>query len=333
MRNQKVRCWIFRVSNPESLLPVEEWEGVKYAVWQLEIGDEGTVHYQGYLSFEEPVRMAFIKSLEGLHGAHLQKRRGTKLQAMTYNSKDDTRLEGPYWWPSQEFVVACCNGGEKGKRNDLIELATMVKASLTDHEIADYRPQYVIKFQRGIHALRSAHFTDGRDASEIDSVVYVGPTGTGKSRRLRLECPPGRDWFWVAKGKWFDGYQGEPGLVFDEFRASWMSHSELLSLIDVYPKRVEFKGGMLQMMATRFRFSTNVHPADWYAARPHCPPWLDDPLRRRLRRVVPMEEVYVGAEVQVQDEAAHLIRRPPDGQAPLAPDPQGVLMWNGRDYE
>jgi len=333
----KVRCWIVVLNmleeDHQEVLAPEEWPGLKYGVWQLEMGASGTLHYQCYFSFKEPIRSAALHKLEGLERCGAKVRRGTKLQAMEYACKrDDTVLEGPWWYPSQEAVRRFCAQGA-GKRNDLEELATMVKAGLNDHEIADYRPVYVVKYQRGIRDLRSAHFVGGRDANEIDSVVYVGPTGTGKSRRLRLECPPGPDWFWVTKGKWFDGYQGEPGLVFDEFRASWCSHSDLLTLVDIYPKRVEFKGGMLQMRATRFRFSTNVHPADWYAQRPGCPPWGEDPLRRRLRRIIPMEQVYQGDEVQVIDEAAHLIRRPPAGQAPLRQDPEGVLMWNGRDYE
>lgn len=327
------RDWIVVVNNPTETLAPWEWPELKYAVWQLEQGEEGTVHYQCYFSFKEPLRRVAVSKLEGLEHAYIDKRRGTKQDAMEYCSKrDETALEDTLWWPSKEAVQRLCSQGP-GKRNDLVELATMVKAGLSDHVISDYRPTYVIKHQRGIQHLRTAWFTEGRSADEIDSVVYVGPTGTGKSRRLRQECPPGPDWFWVTKGKWFDGYQGEPGLVFDEFRASWMSHSDLLSLVDVYPKRVEFKGGLFQMHATRFRFSTNVHPADWYAARPQCPPWLEDPLRRRLRRIIPMEEVYQGPEIMIVDEAAHLIRRPPDGQAPLRQDAEGVLQWNGRDFE
>jgi len=327
------RCWIAVINNPEETLAPWEWPGFKYGVWQLEMGESGTVHYQCYFSFDEPLRRAGVSKLAGLEHAYIAKRRGTKEEALIYNSKVEGRLEDTCWYPSEEFVRHCCAGGAPGARNDLVELATMVKASLTDQAIAEHRPVMIIKYHRGIQALRTAHFTRGREADEIDSVVYVGPTGTGKSRRLRQECPPGPDWFWVTKGKWFDGYQGEPGLVFDEFRASWMSHSDLLSLVDVYPKRVEFKGGLFQMHATRFRFSTNVHPADWYAARPGCPPWEDDPLRRRLRRIVPMEQVYVGPEVAIFDEATHLIRRPRDGQPPLRQDDEGVLRWNGRDFE
>jgi len=47
----QARCWCFTLNNPEEELAVNEWDGIAYAVWQLEIGEEGTVHYQGYVNF------------------------------------------------------------------------------------------------------------------------------------------------------------------------------------------------------------------------------------------------------------------------------------------
>lgn len=331
------RDWIVVVNmleeDDQEVLAPWEWPGLKFAVWQLEMGESGTVHWQCFFSFEEPLRLAALHKLDGLARAACKKRRGTKQQAMVYACKrDETALEATQWWPSEEAVRRLCDQGA-GKRTDLEELATMVKAGLTDHQIADYAPTYVLKYQRGIRDLRTAHFVQGREANEIDSIVYVGPTGTGKSFRLRAECPEGPDWFWVKKGKWFDGYQMQPGLVFDEFRDSWMSHSDMLSLVDVYPRKVEIKGAVIQMYATRFRFSSNVHPADWWNMRPNLPNWVDDPLRRRIRHIVPMEEVWAGPEIVHVDNAAHLIRRRADGQQPLVPGDQGQLMWNGRDYE
>jgi len=325
------RDWCSRISNPDAWLPVEDWQYLSCAVWQLEIGEGGLVHYQLFLHFSRAVRMAFVKSLEGMNGAWLGMRKGTKLQAAEYCCKEEGRLEGPFWYPSEEKVREYCAQGP-GRRNDIHKLTALVREGANDARIADEMPVMIVKYHKGIAALRDALDDGERNAEEIDSVVYVGPSGTGKSYRLHRECPPGPDWFWVSPGGWFDGYNGEPGLVFDEFRDSWFPYSDLLKLVDVYPHRVEKKGAVLKMKAVRFRFSTNVKPEDWYHKRPGKPSWEEDPLRRRLRVIeymvvpyvpdVPNPIVVIGSWPGYVSPAA----------APLVADAQGRL-WNGRDYE
>jgi len=137
-------------------------------------------------------------------------------------------------------------------------------------------------------------------------------------RPSRPQGPPeGPDWFWVSPGKWFDGYQGQSGLVFDEFRDNWQTYSYMLRLLDCYPFRVERKGGFIQMKATRFRFSSNVHPKAWWAGRPGKVAWVEDPLRRRFSRIELMTDVFVQADQLVDDTEAWWDARP-EAVAPAA---------------
>lgn len=295
------RCWIITVNNPDAWMDVSEWDGLRYAVWQLEMGENGTPHYQMYLNFKRSVRLGTIKKLEGLERCHAEARRGTKVEAVAYCSKEDSRLEGPYWFPSEMQVRAMSNV-EEGGRSDLKYLCELVKADWTDKMIAEEEPKFILKFQKNINDLRLAYSEPGRTGAVIDSVVYVGPSGTGKSYRLRRECPPGDEWFWVSPGKWFDGYQGQVGLVFDEFRDNWQTYSYMLKLLDLYPFKVERKGGMIEMKATRFRFSSNEHPKAWWDGRAGKVAWADDPLRRRLKRIVLMDQVW-DEDDDIQDDA------------------------------
>jgi len=79
------------------LLPEEFPEWMTFVVWQLECGEEGTMHYQGYVECSGKRSFAAIQSVPGFEGCHLEVRRGTQGQAIAYCEKDDdTRVDGPW---------------------------------------------------------------------------------------------------------------------------------------------------------------------------------------------------------------------------------------------
>jgi len=94
------------------LLPEEFPEWMTFVVWQLECGEEGTMHYQGYVECSGKRSFAAIQSVPGFEGCHLEVRRGTQGQAIAYCEKnDDTRVDGPWRHgePKQQvfFYVPC----------------------------------------------------------------------------------------------------------------------------------------------------------------------------------------------------------------------------------
>lgn len=326
------RNYCFTVNNPDGLLDVNRWKTKpRILVYQEEMGTNGTLHLQGYMEFTQALTINQIHALEGLEGAHLEARRGTKNQAISYCEKqDETFIGGPYYWPDKDAVDAVkTHGGEQGRRTDLESAVADVKAGKSTAELIENHPVVVVKYHRGLDYVR-VNMTKPQRSPNMpkDCVMYWGPPGTGKSFRLLQECPPGPDWFWCQRGKWFDGYQGQPGLVFDEIRDSWYQFEFLLKLIDRYPLKVEIKGGTIEMLATRFRMSSNVHPKKWYKnanGRPNSP-WAESPLRRRFSQIIKLTEVYnEGGEMDVEDED-----EPSSEEAPLRPDAHGVL-WHVRD--
>ena len=91
--------------------------------------------------------------------------------------------------------------------------------------------------------------------------VYIGGPRTGKSKRA-YELYPGA--FWKPPGKWWDGYENQEIVVFDDFDGSQYEGRALLQLINPYPFTVEVKGGTRQLRAHTFVFTTNSHPTTWY---------------------------------------------------------------------
>ncbi|NBK25961.1 MAG: hypothetical protein EOM68_28590 [Spirochaetia bacterium] len=79
--------------NAEDLVFSEEH--VSYAVWQLEKGEEGTVHIQAYVELKKKARYAqIVQRIPQLAGAHFEKRRGTAHEASDYCEKEVSREAG-----------------------------------------------------------------------------------------------------------------------------------------------------------------------------------------------------------------------------------------------
>lgn len=84
------RAFLFTINNPTEA-PVFP-SGCQYA-YQLEQGEQGTKHYQGYVVFSKQQRLSALSKL--LPRAHWENRKGTHEQALAYVTKEDTRLEPP----------------------------------------------------------------------------------------------------------------------------------------------------------------------------------------------------------------------------------------------
>jgi len=108
MADHAARGWCITWNNPPEELQahgedVEGWltdkvgDNLSYAVWQLEEGELGTRHFQMYVELNQKKRFAQLRQL--LPGLHLEKRRGSRVDARNYCMKEDSRVAGPW-----EFV-------------------------------------------------------------------------------------------------------------------------------------------------------------------------------------------------------------------------------------
>lgn len=224
--------------------------GVSFAVWQVE--RVSTTHIQAYVRFKNSVRLTKLRST--LPGCRAFQRKGTEMENITYCSKPESRIAGPW-----EFGVRVLG---QGSRSDLTTLTTMVRSGATRKKIAEDMPEMVVRYHRGISTLMSWQSPPTYRVPKV--LVFWGPTGTGKTRKAYETYP---EIFFVPTPTtrlWFDGYLQQEEVLFDDFRHSWVNLSMLLRLTDRYPMTVEVKGGTVAWNPTTIVFTSDTHPRDWF---------------------------------------------------------------------
>lgn len=244
---------------------------VSYIVVGKEVGASGTPHYQGYVEFNNSLAFDTVRVML-LHG-HIEARRGTSQEASQYCQKDGEFLS----WGEMS---------KQGNRTDIEVVANMVKEYNSIRVIAMEYPVQYIKFHKGILGLQSALIEARTNVPEVR--VYYGPTGCGKSYNARVWLPNAYVWH-PQQGQWFDGYRGESEVIFEEFRGQ-IPFGMLLSLLDRYDCKVQYKGGVCEFAATKIAFTSPVSAYQWYSL-------LDDndrmdQLIRRISDMIHLKVVF-----------------------------------------
>ena len=291
MSQMQARNWMFTINNPMYDNPQDDpgnWDGVKYLIYQLEEGENGTPHFQGYVCFHTNHRLSALKKLNSR--AHWELRMGTHEEAKKYCSKEETRLDGPY-----EFGVEPTVGGGALKKSKYDEMHELVLSGASAVQIMDTYPSLWYRHRSNILATISFRIPNRDFQTEV--IVYWGPTGVGKSRRAIYEAKQefGDDFYLRMKGDWWDGYEGQKAVIINDFYG-WIQYDEMLRLLDRYPHQVPFKGGYMKFVARKVWITSNEHPQNWYPKVYERFPYEGGALQRRLMepngRVVYMEQIW-----------------------------------------
>lgn len=230
-----------------------------------EIGESGTPHFQGFIYFDNPKTFSAAHKIPGLNRAHFEPVKGTIQQNIDYCSKG-----GDY----KEY-------GEKptqGKRNDLEEVAELVKAGKRISDVAFECPTQFIKFHKGIERLISLQIAP-RDFKTM-VYWYYGPTGTGKSKKAFEQAAEAASYYVKDPlNKWYCGYEQQELMIIDDYRRDFSTFACLLRLMDRYPMTVETKGGTTQFVTRTLVITTPKSPTETWEGR------TEEELGQLLRRI------------------------------------------------
>lgn len=250
------RFFAFTLNNPEYDLDWDDVQkaGGRYLVYQTEIGESGTVHFQGYLEMEYPTTIRVVAGIfEGL--AHVELARVPD-RACSYAQKEDSRLEGP--WIHGERV-------KQGQRtSDIVPYVEAIKAGKTDIELINEFPSQFCRMDRVIGRIRNAMQVHRTTKPRV--YVFYGPTDkvkTGTCERMSKVNNEGDIFVYNANRPWWDGYRNQPVVIVNEWRCQ-MGLSEFNQWIDRVPYSVQVKGSTLIFNSPYIYITSNIPLCDWY---------------------------------------------------------------------
>jgi len=255
-------------------MPVE----AKYLILGEEICPKtNKIHWQAYGEFIKPMRIGAIKKAFNDDTVHLEARKGTQKQAIDYCKKD-----GKY----EEFGEA----SSAGQRSDLKEVADAILGGhKTVAQLMEEDPGLYMRYRNGWKDIQAKADKDNVPKwRDVKVRILSGPTGCGKTRTAMETAQ------YKINGtqlKWWNGYEGEKIILIDEYNND-ISITELITLIDGYPYRLETKGGFTYAKWDEVIITTNLKLEEIH---PNCKPEHKEALKRRIEFISFWDGVGRGA--------------------------------------
>ena len=252
---------------------------VAYYVWQWERSPTtGALHQQGFMILLEPTKFTVVQKLFEPYGrTHIEYKSeySTINNCRDYCMKEASRLEGcePVEWGS-------IPESKQGKRNDLLKIRDEIAGGAEPDDIFIAYPVASSRCVQYVERLSRA-YKRKQACGTLRSVfihTIVGTTGTGKTRYVTDYVA--RKYGTMEKlhilsmqngAVWWDGYRGQPVVLFDDFSSHWrkaISLTTFLRYLDSYPIEVTVKGSTMPLMASEIFITSNEHPSMWYASSP-----------------------------------------------------------------
>lgn len=272
-KDTQSRKWQITVNNPldkgfaqEKIQEiVSGMKSITYWCMADEIGENQTYHTHIYLHGRGGIRFSTLQ--KNFTGAHFEMAKGTALQNMEYvsktgkwadNKKAETSVDGTF----HEFGEMPVE--RQGKRNDLDDLYCMIKDGMTDYEILEQSPDYLLnldKIERTRQIIIQERFKN--EWRNITTTYIYGNTGTGKTRKVMEEYGYGNVFRVTDYLHPFDGYKGQDVVIFEEFRSS-MRINDMLNYLDGYPLELPCRYANKFACFTKVYIISNVSLAQQY---------------------------------------------------------------------
>lgn len=251
---RQANAWVFTFNRGENETD-DEWnaavsdldtcmrQAVRAFVYQMERGEQGRLHLQGYLECNRTRRLAWLKTRMG-NRPHFEVRRGTRDQAIIYATKENTRVDEPVRFGD-------INVGQ-GQRTDIEEGVALLREGGM-RSIAENMPTLIVKFNKGFMALAGYQVLPRRALPEDKPSVWFlhGPTGSGKTRRAYALADNVENVYpKEPTNRWWDGYVNQSTIVIDDYTNyanNGLNTDYMLRLLDMYPMFLEVKGSTVSM--------------------------------------------------------------------------------------
>lgn len=275
-KDSQSRKWQITINNPldkdfthEKIK--EEIQKMKSCIYYClgdEIGGkEKTHHTHVYLACSSAVRFSTIKNrfekghIEIAHGTSQQNRDYVFKEGKWENDKDKHETKIPD--TQEEFGEMPIE--RQGQRNDLADLYDMIKDGMSNFEIIEENPDYMLQIDTVERVRQTVREESYKNTFRELTVTYIwGKTGTGKTRNI-MEQYGYENVFRVTSylHGGFDSYKGQDVLILEEFRSSFKIQ-DMLNYLDGYP--VEFPCRYVNKVAcfTKVYIISNIDLTEQY---------------------------------------------------------------------
>lgn len=243
-RDTATRKWQITINNPhdKGYTPqkikeiIEEFTSCEYWCMSDEIGENNTYHTHIYMKFKNAVMFSTIKTR--FEGGHFEMCKGTSSENRDYIFKEgkwanDKKTKTNLKETHEEFGE--CPVERQGQRNDIHDLYDMIKQGMTNYEIIENEPCYMMnidKIERARQIIREEKYK--HTFRQLNVKYIYGKTGVGKTRGI-MEMHEYVNVYRVTDYQHpFDNYKGQSAILFEEFRSS-LKIQDMLNYLDGYP--------------------------------------------------------------------------------------------------
>lgn len=164
---------------------------------------------------------------------------------------------------------------KQGCRGDVDEAKEKImKGDMTADEIAVENPGFFHQYGRTLDRIEAIALRKKHRTWMTVCNYYTGPTHSGKSHAVFRDYDPDTHYVKNLNEDWWDGYKGQPIVIFNEFRGQ-IPFSEMLDLIDKWPKTVKWRSHEpVPFLAREIRIASIRKPEDIYVNQDHTgEPW------------------------------------------------------------
>lgn len=272
--------------NVESLKKYFNEKKVKYFIFGREVGEKGTPHLQGFISLKNATSLnSLVKQCHKINckKIYIKFAIAAAIRNFLYCSKDENFYE-------------CGERPIQGKRNDLNKLAEDLKEKKTTvKQILLDKPMMFHQYGRTLTALEDTINNREKRNFKTNCTWLFGKTGTGKTKRVMDETI-NKSYYMVPNDNgWWDNYEGQEIVIFDDLRYGDIKYAQLLKLTDRYPYQVRRRGTHPREFVSKHIYITSsMHPEDIFTDLHE-----KDSLEQLYRRIIIKECKHANFDLKI----------------------------------
>lgn len=201
-----------------------------------EIGEQGTPHTHVYALFRNPVEFDTIH--RRFYGAHIEPVRGSNQENRDYIRKEGRYLNDPKHETNLPDTFE--ESGElppetTRRETQSAEVLEMIRSGASNEEILSAFPTQMTHLKSIDSTRQTLLEAEYRNRFRSLKVYYLfGKTGVGKTRFVMEKYGYDKVYRVTNYAHPFDSYQGQPVILFEEFRSD-LPLKDMLKYLDGYP--------------------------------------------------------------------------------------------------